>query len=396
MNKFTLIIDGNYLLYSTLSVLQIFSTKNEMFLKTNDEEEIRKDTNYLLEKLSQVYAKDIRSMSSLLEDVVITVDDSNSWRKDLYLTKNYRGIGNTLHYKGNRQKDESLDWNTIFKVFDSFLKGIAISSDVKFKSIPGCEADDLIFVYSSYLNSLGKSTIIYSGDGDLKQCVGFNKSKNTFTLQYQKQNKKIWIDRDTAIYLKENSKSYLVDCIKSVVANTASKLTVVNPFEVVLSKVLGGDISDNIFSIIVESRQFKTGKRKGEWYESRITDTIIENINKEIGLSNYNVEDLFRSEFKKKLASSTIRNFKSQNRYLLEDIENNVDVNINLVLLHKDTIPTYLYSDILDWCELVSQKKNCNIKNQFDYKVLLQSMKLYDKKAHDDSSSASIFRELGL
>jgi hypothetical protein len=367
-----------------------------MFLKTNDEEELRKDTNILLEKLSQVYAKDIRSMSPILEDVIITIDDACSWRKDLSLTKNYKGIKKDLHYKGNRKKDDSLDFASIFKVFDSFVKGIAISSGVKFKSIPGCEGDDLIFVHSSYLNSLGKSTIIYSGDGDLKQCVGFDKSKNTFTIQYQKQNKKLWIDRDTALYIKENKTSYFVDCLKSVLANTSSKLSVINPFEVVLSKVLGGDISDNIFGIIVEDRQYKTGKKEGEWYESRITDTVITNIQKEIDFSKYNIADLFRDEFKKKLASAALRNFKTQNRYSIEDIENNVDVNTTLVLLHKDTIPSYLYSDMLDWSEKVAEKKKCELKKQFNYKDLLMSMKLYDKKAHDDSSSASIFKDLGL
>src|SRR5690606_36899977 len=134
--------------------------------------------NFLLEKLSQVYAKDIRCLSPIIDDVKITVDDSNSWRKDLYLTKNYKGIDKKLHYKGNREKDDSLDWNIIFSTFDSFLSGLAICSGVKFKSIPGCEADDLIFVHSSYLNSVGKSVIIYSGDGDLQLCVGFDKSKN--------------------------------------------------------------------------------------------------------------------------------------------------------------------------------------------------------------------------
>jgi hypothetical protein len=367
-----------------------------MFLKKNNEEDLRKDTNFLLEKLSQVYAKDIRSLSPIIEDVVITIDDSNSWRKDLYLRKNYKGINRNLHYKGNRQKDEKIDWNSIFEVFSEFVKGLAISSGVKFKSIPGCEADDLIFVYSSYLNSLGKSTVIYSGDGDLKQCVGFDKSKNTFTIQYQKQNKKIWIDKETALYLKNNKALYAVDCIRSVVANTNSTLTVMNPFEVVLSKVLGGDVSDNIFSIIVESRQYKTGKKKGELYESRITDTIITNIQKEIEFSKFNVEDLFREDFKKKLASSSLRNFKSQNKYSIDDIMNNVDVNIELVLLHKDTIPSALYSNILDWSEEVAKKKRSEITKQFDYKKLLMAMKSYDKKAHDDSSSASIFRELGL
>jgi len=396
MRKFTLIIDGNYLLYSTLSVLQLFSPKNQMFLKTNDEEILRKDTNFLLEKLAQVYAKDIRSMSPILEDVIITIDDAHSWRKDLCLTKNYKGIEKELLYKGNRKKDDSLDFTAIFNVFDSFVKGIAISSGTKFKSITGCEGDDLIFVHSSYLNSQGKSTIIYSGDGDLKQCVGFDKSKNTFTIQYQKQNKKLWIDRETALYIKEHQKEYFVDCLRSVIANTSSKLAVVDPFEVVLSKVIGGDISDNIFSIISEQRQRKTGKNIGEWYETRVTPTIVAKVSKEIDINKYNVEDLFRLDFQKKLASSTLRNFKTQNRYTIDDLQNNVDVNTTLVLLHKDTIPSYLYADILDWSEKVATKPKCELKKQFNYKELLMSMKLYDKKLQDDSSSASIFKELGL
>ena len=42
------------------------------------------------------------------------------------------------------------------------------------------------------------------------------------------------------------------------------------------------------------------------------------------------------------------------------------------------------------------KKKKCEVQKQFNYKQLLMSMKLYDKKAHDNSSSASIFKELGL
>ena len=338
----------------------------------------------------------MRSLSPIIDDVIITVDDSNSWRKDLYLTKDYKGINKELKYKGTRKKDDSLDFTAIFKVFDSFLKGLAVCSGIKFKAIPGCEADDLMFVHASYLNNQGKSVVIYSGDGDLVQTIGFDKSKNTFTIQYQKQNRKIWIDRDTALYLKEHQKSYSVDCLKSVVSNTASKLIIANPFEVVLSKVLGGDISDNIFSVIVEPRQYKTGVRKGQWKECKVSDSVIKNILKEIEVSKYNVEDLFRPEFRKKLASATLRNFKTQNKYSVEDIENNVDVNTNLVLLHKDTIPSDLYSDIFDWSEKVHTKKKCELRKQFDYKSLLLAMSLYDKKEHDNAGSASIFKELGL
>jgi hypothetical protein len=55
-----------------------------------------------------------------------------------------------------------------------------------------------------------------------------------------------------------------------------------------------------------------------------------------------------------------------------------------------------LYNDIFNWSEETYKKKKCEVQKQFNYKQLLMSMKLYDKKAHDNSSSASIFKELGL
>ena len=396
MIKFSLIIDGNYLLYSTLSVMQIFSPKNKMFLKSNSDEDNRKDTNSLLEKLTQVYCKDIRNLSAVIDDVIIPVDDSNSWRKHLYIENDYKGINKDLKYKGNRSKDDTLNFNKIFEVFNDFILGLRKSSGVKSTSISGCEADDIIFVLTSLLNSKGKSVIIYSGDGDLTQCVGFNKSTESFTLQYQKQNKKMWIDRTTGLFLKENKNSYSVDCIRSIVNNTSSTLTVCNPYEVVLDKVLGGDVSDNINSVIIEQKQYASGNKKGQFYESKITPKVISKIKEEIEFSEYNIEDLFRSDFTKKLASSSIRNFKSQNKYNIDDIQNNINLNIILVLLHKETIPNALYDDILAWSENIIQKKKSNINKQFNKTNLLPEMSLYDVKLQDSASSASIFKELGL
>jgi hypothetical protein len=389
-------MDGNYFLYSTLSVLQIFQKNNTIFLKTNNDESLRKDCNILLEKLTQIYCKDIRNLSAIIDDVVIATDDSRSWRKDLFIQQNYIGINKELEYKGNRTKDDKLNWNKIFECFQDFLKGLQKTANVKVKSIESCEADDLIFGYSSYLNNIGKNVIIYSGDADLKQCIGFNESTNSYTVLYQKQNKKLWIDRKTGLHLKQNKESFEVDCIKGIVSNTGSSLSVCESFDVILQKIIGGDSSDNICSIIVEQKKYATGKKKGEIYESKVSDSIIKNILKEIEYEKYGVSDLFRKEFRQKIANSTIRNFKTQNIYSVSDVENNINTNLQLVVLHKDIIPVQLYENILKWAESIVHIKTCSIRKQTDKMQLLQNMDLYDKKIQDNANSASIFKELGL
>ena len=57
----------------------------------------------------------------------------------------------------------------------------------------GCEADDLIFGWSSYLNSVGRNSIILSGDNDLIQLVHHDATSNTNTIYYNKFIKSLYV-----------------------------------------------------------------------------------------------------------------------------------------------------------------------------------------------------------
>lgn len=395
-NQYTLVIDGNHFMHTTLSAVGLFSKNSSVFRVGNDEEEDRKDTNSFLDRLSTIFAKDVRNLSGLVDEIIFTIDDSQPWRKDYFLQRDYVALPSKLDYKGTREKKKEINWSRIYEVFDSFVTDLYKLANVKYKSIDGCEADDLIFAISSYYNSKGKNVIIYSGDNDLKQCVGFNHSTSAFTMQYQKQQKSIYIDRDTGLHIKGSHRTAIMSMFKSFVNNTESKLKVVYPYEVVFDKIIMGDKGDNILPIMFEIKKYKTGKRIGKEYEWKISEKDVQRVKEEIDYSKYTIEDLFVDSYIEKIANSCIRNFKSETRFNLEDVKNNLIMNINLVMLNKVTIPKSLYESMLDWCEDIFNNKTTVVQSLRNSKDILYNMSLYDKRQSDGATSAGIFKQIGL
>lgn len=401
MNNFSLLIDGNNFMHISLSALGAFSSKNKCFDTKNTDDENRQDVNSFLDRLSTIFASDVRNFGSLINKVIVFIDDSRSWRKDYLSDSGYLGLPNNLDYKGNRKKDKTINWELIYNTFNHFLDGLNKNANVVVKSINGCESDDLIAFYSSYMNSIGENVLIYSSDNDLKQCINFNKSTNGITMQYQKQNKGVYLDRDAALYLKDNKETLLVDYIKSFCNNTKSKLTVVNKLDIIFEKVIVGDSGDNIFPVMSEMRMYKSGKKEGELYESKISETIANKIKE--GLE-FSVDDFYSDEFIDILSQKCLDNYKTINTtFTKEQVFNNIKTNVNLVILDKRSLPTPLYENIIDWLEDFNKKqqedKKCFIfdnKKCFTNKQILTYFSMYDKRLSESASSASIFKHLGL
>lgn len=395
--KFTFAVDGNHFMYTSLSALGGFSKKKQFFLKGASEEDIRLDKNAFFEKLSLIFAKDVRNLNVLVDDIIILLDDSRSWRKDQQEYRDYVGLPSKLSYKGTRKKDKEIDWTLIFETFQEFVDGLCKASNSKVKSITGCEADDLMFAISSYYNSQGKNVLIYSGDNDLKQCVGMDESTGAFTMQYQKQQKTVCVDRATGKFLKKNNNNTFVNCIKSFVNSAECKFLLVNPYDVIFDKVLIGDKGDNVLPVAYEIKKYKTGKKEGQEYESKVGEGTVKKIKEEINYENYNIEDFFVDEFILKLANSVIRNFKSDTKFNVKDIANNIKLNVTLVLLHHNCIPSALYDCMLEWTEDMHSKFYITDTKKIKYdKGILEHIKTYDKQDMDNTSSASIFKQLGL
>lgn len=397
MKRLALIIDGNHFMHTTLTAVGAFNSKSKIFEVGSSEEETRKDTNALLDRLSTIFASDVRNFGSLIDEIVFTVDDSRSWRKDIILDSNYIDISTDLDYKGNRKKDKTINWTLIYTIFKDFLDNLQKNSSVRVVSLKGCEGDDVISVFSSYYNSMGKSVIIYSGDNDLNQCVKYNKSNNSFTLQYQKQQKRVLLTVDTGRYLKTLTDNFIIDYLKSFCNNAGSKLTVINPIEVILEKVVLGDDGDNIKSVLSENRTYKSGKNIGTVYEKRISPSILEKIKSRLDLTTLSVDDFYNDYFINTLSNLCIQKFEPLEKKNVDSVINNINLNVRLVILDYRSVPTSLYDEMLNWVEInYTDKKIFDTKKITNNKNILSFMPMYDKSLAETASSASIFKHLGL
>ena len=166
VGKHTLLIDGNYFVFSRLFVLP--KPKNGEQLLGDD-----KQKSQFMRKLAIDFASEMRKLKMFVDDVVLTVD-SKSWRKDLYPEADY---------KGTRKQSSDVDWTAVYGVYEEFQKIVA-KKGVTVHQIQGAEADDVIFGWSTMLNARGKSCIVWSGDKDLIQLVNYSDTNDAHTLWY--------------------------------------------------------------------------------------------------------------------------------------------------------------------------------------------------------------------
>jgi len=138
VGKHTLLIDGNYFVFSRLFVLP--KPKQGKLLADD------KQRAQFMRKLAIDFASEMRKLKMFVDDVVLAVD-SKSWRKDLFPASDY---------KGTRKQNQTVDWPSVYAVYEEFQKIVA-SKGVTVHQIQGAEADDVIFGWSAALNARGKS-----------------------------------------------------------------------------------------------------------------------------------------------------------------------------------------------------------------------------------------------
>ena len=165
VGKHTLLIDGNYFVFSRLFVLP--KPKKGKLLEDD------KQRAQFMRKLAIDFASEMRKLKMFVDDVVLAVD-SKSWRKDLFPASDY---------KGTRKQNQTVDWPSVYTVYEEFQKVVA-SKGVTVHQIQGAEADDVIFGWSTMLNARGKSCIVWSGDRDLIQLVNYSDTNDAHTVWY--------------------------------------------------------------------------------------------------------------------------------------------------------------------------------------------------------------------
>ena len=334
VGKHTLLIDGNYFVFSRLFVLP----KPKQGKLLDDD----KQKAQFMRKLSIDFASEMRKLKMFVDDVVLAVD-SKSWRKDLFPS---------AQYKGTRKQNSNVDWTAVYAVYEEFQKIVA-SKGVTVHQIQGAEADDVIFGWSAALNARGKSCIVWSGDRDLIQLVNYSQTNDAHTLWYYNTKKTLYAyegfskDMETSaskdmteddMLFNMGGQHMLRDDYQRDILNwvNANKISIVEVDcdEFIFKKILTGDKSDNITSVVTWQKEMKNGKLRNYAITDKTAESIWNQYIKEY--KGFTIDFLFSSEAKDILSDIIYRVVGHSSITL---IKTNLTQNISLMLLHNKTIP---------------------------------------------------------
>lgn len=359
VGKHTLLIDGNYFVFSRLFVLPKPKTGK---LLGDD-----KQKSQFMRKLAIDFASEMRKLKMFVDDVVLTVD-SKSWRKDLFPA---------AEYKGTRKQNSNVDWTAVYEVYEAF-QDIVATKGVTVHQIQGAEADDVIFGWSAALNARGKSCIVWSGDRDLIQLVNYSETNDAHTLWYYNTKKTLYgyegfgkdMETSASKDMTEDDMlfnmggqhmlrdDYQRDILDWVNANKIS-IVEVDCDKFIFQKILTGDKSDNIASVVTWQKEMKNGKLRNYSITDKTADLIWDQYIKEYN-KDFTIDFLFSSEAKDVLVDIIYRVVGHSSETL---IKTNLTQNIALMLLHNKTIPDPIQKAIYaaiekDWEGAIENKNS--------------------------------------
>ena len=257
MKRFTLIIDGHNFFFRSLWSCFRQNSKNKI-LST------QKDIDAYEKKMMIDFCSVVKSVSPIVNDIVF-IKDSHSWRKELLLEH---------EYKGNRKRtQDNIDMLGFGEAVNNFTDTL-INFGIKVSQAERSEGDDLIYAWSNYLFDSGKSSLIISTDKDLNQLI---KCVNDIhVIQYSPVSNKLYVSKESNDIIKSISErkdiqmenlfeelftiSIENDPFEKFVNST--EIEEVYPEEIRFAKIIGGDVSDNIYPVYFKKGNGTT-KSKG-------------------------------------------------------------------------------------------------------------------------------------
>lgn len=303
--KINLIIDGNFILY-----------KNVFLLKR---------VNEIYGKLETAMNNSVRTYNSMfMFDNVYFVSDSKggSWRKKYF-----------PEYKGNRTKDDSIDWEHVNEIYETFKQNIP--KRYKLLESKYVEGDDWV----SYLVNKYKdeSFIIISNDHDLKQLLQYDITNERIVLMSNEmyKNGKLFLPKGYKTFLTHIAKNTEIDLFDmnndlKFVNYIKNYAEIIDTEEVyadrfLIEKVIQGDKGDNVPSSIIIN-----GRGIGVKGAEKIYDKYISEFNK--------IPDMKDSDFLDNLAD-LICEYKKLSYSSMDEVKGNLKRNIKLMSLETNDIP---------------------------------------------------------
>ena len=301
-SKLTLLIDGNWLLMSRLSVLQN---------RYSDDDKLCKDLKLMMIRSINIVLKQFTEI-----DNIIFVSDGGSWRNKVPLPSFL-----TEEYKGNRVKSEDIDWDLIFAAFEDFCNKLKAAGITVCKE-SNLEGDDWMWYWSTKLNSEGTNCIIWSRDKDLTQLVNIDKD-GCFTICWCKDSGVITVHKDEEDMDFFFNEAYSInEQLYHSILDKAKESKEVNPKAVVIDKIIRGDAGDNILPIIVKNTK-----------SDKIYRVSQKDIDPDLDYNDYEEWEGYIINLLEK------KSYKGKVNKPLEDILQHFQYNKTLVALQKDSYP---------------------------------------------------------
>lgn len=369
MKRFVLIIDGHNFFFRSLWSCFKQNSKTKI-LST------RKDIDAYEKKLMVDFCSVIKSVSPIVNDVVF-IKDSHSWRKELLLEH---------EYKGNRKKtQDNIDMLGFGEAVNNFTDTLN-NFGVKVSHADRSEGDDLIYAWSKNLFDSGKSSLILSTDKDLNQLVKC--VNDVHIIQYSPVANKLYVSKESLDIInsigsrKEVQMENLFDELFTIsIENDPFEKFVqgmcieeVHPEEIRFSKIIGGDVSDNIYPVYFKKGDGTTkSKGLGPKTVKKIYDTFKGKLGCDFDYHIYSNDDVMKMLCNIIYEIAKIKDEEFTKRMLLE----NIKTNTKLVSLTDESIP----SDVID-----SMNENINEEK-------LKKMVILSKVTRENIFAKSRFKE---
>lgn len=394
MKKFTLTIDYSYLCYKSLFVTADPKRINESKFLDSEEDKciltrkILKDIYTIIDKAIELISKEN------LESIVLACDSVTNFRKKI-LPESYK-----KDRKKHREENNTINFDEYFKIVNDISEVLRESSSIiSVLKHYNFEADDLIYGMSSNENF---NNLIYASDSDLEQTLSenvymFKTYKDTKTLfvnenyakiDDNKENKKdiikefdSFIEKDDNFFdsFFNNNEIKVFDENKTLNILEKSKLLnykieKVDVLELVLSKIISGDVSDNIQSIFYNLDESDIKKKCRKPFIKKIFKKYLEinenqkyfdiKLKPEVNLFfNFFVDHLFSEKY----LESDINKIDA----IREKLNNNFNINYDLIVFNNETYEKY--------CNEIPTKfiEDSNIK-KFDNKLYVNEFENND------------------
>jgi 5'-3' exonuclease len=274
VNKYALVIDFNNIAYRSLytckygnSDISDFSSKFEQGIFA------RKLMTDICVLVSSVHPS----------EVYLAVDDKHPWRGRIFPT-----------YKGNRKKDETVNWDCVYEVFRDVLDIIS-NHGYSVIQLPNTEADDIASMLKTKMIERGDTSVVFvSSDADWLQLIDFNPETQQFFASYNpitnnKGQRKFYTTKRMHEWMLRRASMFETESpIKSLLLNWIDKdykivVEEISPDNILLKKIMCGDDGDNVPAFY--DFMNKTGKKV------RVTEKKMERIFESCGMPS-NTQEL--------------------------------------------------------------------------------------------------------